>query len=110
MHQHPWRIVRALRVLLACLVLMLPAAPARSAPAVPDTVLIVAYAATASQVAAAAREVAPQNVEAPRVETEAAPTKAPSFGQASAFSSIDPDAALVRVTSPRWLLHCALLC
>ncbi|MDI1452056.1 hypothetical protein [Polyangium sp. 6x1] len=108
MHRHPWRIVRGLRVLIACLMLMLPAAPARSAQVVPDTVVLIAYAG-AAQLAAAAREVAPRNAEALRtVEIEARPAKAASFVRATAPRRIDPGATFV--PAERWLLHCALLC
>ncbi|MDC0741698.1 hypothetical protein [Polyangium mundeleinium] len=109
MHPHPWRIVRALRVLFACLMLMLPAAPARSAPVVPDTVVLIAYAGAAPY-AAAARGVASQNAEAPQaaVEVEARPAQVASFVQATAALPADPGAT--RVPADRWLLHCALLC
>ncbi|MRG95407.1 hypothetical protein [Polyangium spumosum] len=110
MHRHPWRIVRALRVLLACLVLLLPAAPARSAPAVVDTVLVVAYTRAAAQVARAAPEVAPRHVEAPRAEVEAPPRKVPSFVRTEPLAATAPDASSVPVPAERWLLHCALLC
>ncbi|MDC3954827.1 hypothetical protein [Polyangium jinanense] len=108
MHRHPWRIVRALRVLFACLMLMLPAAPARHAQVVPDTVVFVAYAATALQVAAAAHEVAPENAEAPRAGIETRPAKAASFVRATAPLPADPSVPFV--PADRWLLHCALLC
>ncbi|TKD06416.1 hypothetical protein [Polyangium fumosum] len=109
MHPHPWRIVRALRVLLACLMLMLPAAPARSAQVVPDTVVLIAYAGAAAQYAAAAREVA-QNAEAPEVEVEveARPAQAAPFVRATTARPADSSASFV--PADRWLLHCALLC
>ncbi|MDI1477309.1 hypothetical protein [Polyangium sp. y55x31] len=108
MHRHPWRIVRALRVLFACLMLMLPATPARHAQVAPDVVVFVAYAGAALQVAAAAREVAPENAEASRAEIEARLTKAASFVQTTAPLPPDPGAAFV--PADRWLIHCALLC
>jgi hypothetical protein len=107
MHRSPWRIVRALRVLIACLWLMLPAAPSRAAPVVADTVLVVSAATIAPQIGAAERD-------APRAETEA---RAPGLEIALVTRVAIPLAAPSRPAPPfavpvadRWLVHCALLC
>ncbi|UQA55856.1 hypothetical protein [Polyangium aurulentum] len=99
--------MRALRVLIACLWLMLPAAPSRAAPVVADTVLVVSYATAAQGIGAAERD-------APRAETEA---PAPGLDIALATRVAIPLAPPSRPASPlavpvadRWLVHCALLC
>jgi hypothetical protein len=103
MHQHPWRLVRALRVLLACLMLLLPAAPARATPAVTDTVLVVAYVAAVVDASSGV------SVEAPAP----APVREPSPAVLDVLPLVPasrPAAADAGFVEDRWLLHCALLC
>jgi hypothetical protein len=101
MHRHPWRIVRALRVLIACLMLMLPAAPSHAAPARADTVLVVACAT------AAAREASRTDSEAPAPSIEI--VFAAGAVIAAATESRPAAATLVPIAD-RWLVHCPLLC
>jgi hypothetical protein len=100
MHRHPWRIVRALRVLIACLMLMLPAAPSHAAPVAADTVLVVACAT-------AAREASRTDSEAPAPSIEIVFAAGAVIAAATAPR---PAAATLVPIADRWLVHCALLC
>jgi hypothetical protein len=101
MHRHPWRIVRALRVLIACLMLMLPAAPSHAAPVAANTVLVVACATTAARQASRTDSEAP----APSIEIVFAAGAVIAAGAAPR-----PAAATLVPIVDRWLVHCALLC
>ena len=109
MSRQRWRVSRALRVLLACLALWLPAKSAMASVAPADAVVMMARAAgTGAEVRAARidekREVRRVATDAHRASRDAAlfHAREPLFFR--------PKAVLSRaVTLPLYLLYCALL-
>ena len=107
MRRRRWQLLRALRVLLACLVLTLSARPAVSAPAWTETAVLVVAAAGAASAAAAAeqpggravREVGARALAAAPAPCAAAPLEAPEAPAARGDLGLDD----------LYLHHCALL-
>lgn len=101
--------MRALRALIACLVVTLSAGPAGAARFWTDTAVLIAQTSSVASAAPAAPD-APRAREAPAVAVAAAPApRAPQLlleePQAPAHDA--PDGAVVE---DRYLRNCALLC
>ncbi len=103
-----WHVSRALRVLIACLALWLPARSAAAWMAPADAVVVVACAAgTASELRTARID------EQRETRRTAAVHRAPT--NAALFPWLEPTFVATKtasraVTPPLFLLHCALLC
>jgi hypothetical protein len=114
MNRKPWRALRALRIVLACLVLWLPARSAAASLGPADTVVLIAGAGAANATAGAAvRGAPPRDAERDRAARHDGATRASEGAVDARFFAekarrADRDETANRTVVERRYLHCCV--
>jgi hypothetical protein len=109
MRRHRWQVVRALRVLLACLVVTLSPGPSGAARVWTETPVLIAHASAASVASTAGRGAPQAALQASALAVSALAAAPAAWAPAPLAEASRPPAGDILPVEDRYLRNCTLL-